>query len=149
MHVLGVVFWIGGVAFVTTVLIPSLKKIVQEGERVKLFEVLEHSFSWQAKISTLLTGFSGFYMLYFMGAWDRFLQFKFWWMTLMLIVWVIFSLILFVLEPLFLHDWFRKKAGENPTLTLKRILRGHRVLLVLSLIAVFGAVLGSHGLLGV
>ena len=41
IHVVGVVIWIGGVAFVTTILIPSLKNITDTGNRLELFEQLE------------------------------------------------------------------------------------------------------------
>jgi len=36
-HVLGVVLWIGGVAFVTTTLIPSLRKMSDSDKRLALF----------------------------------------------------------------------------------------------------------------
>lgn len=73
LHVIGVVFWIGGVAFVTNVLIPSLKKIPDIYDRLRLFEKLEGKFSFQAKISTLITGISGIYMIYVVDAWERYL----------------------------------------------------------------------------
>ena len=38
MHVLGVVLWIGGVAFVTTVLLPSLRRNTDPARRLELFE---------------------------------------------------------------------------------------------------------------
>ena len=38
---LGVVLWIGGVAFVTTTLIPSLRKMSDSDKRSALFEQLE------------------------------------------------------------------------------------------------------------
>ena len=44
LHVIGVLFWIGGVAFVTTVLIPSLKKLTNTQNRLELFEQLEGKF---------------------------------------------------------------------------------------------------------
>jgi uncharacterized membrane protein len=95
-HVIGVVFWIGGVAFVTTVLIPSLRRIKETNDRLELFEKLEGKFGFQAKITTLLTGVSGFYMLEFMQAWERYLDIQFWWIHLMTAIWLIFTLVLFV-----------------------------------------------------
>jgi len=145
LHVIGVLFWIGGVAFVTTVLIPSLKKITNTDNRLELFEQLEGKFGLQAKIATLLTGVSGYYMLEVMNAWDRYLQPQFWWMHLMTFVWAIFTLVLFVLEPLFLHRWFREMALKNSDKTFARLHLMHIVLLTLSLVAVLGAVAGSHG----
>jgi len=145
LHVIGVLFWIGGVAFVTTVLIPSLKKITNTNDRLALFEQLESKFGLQAKIATLLTGLSGFYMLEALNAWDRYLQAQFWWMHLMTLVWAIFTLVLFVLEPLFLHQLFREMAIKNSDKTFARLHLMHIILLTLSVVAVLGAVAGSHG----
>ena len=145
LHVAAVVFWIGGVAFVTTVLIPALKKIAAGDDKLELFEQLEGRFSFQAKITTLLTGLSGFYMLEFMNAWERYGQAQFWWMHLMTLVWVIFTLVLFLFEPLFLHRWFRERALINSDKAFALLHRMHKVLLTLSVLAVLGAVVGSHG----
>lgn len=145
LHVVGVVLWIGGVAFVTTVLISSLKKITDTDKRLELFEELEGKFAFQARIITLITGISGFYMLYFMNAWDRYQQPAFWWIHLMTFIWAIFTIVLFVLEPLVLHRWFRKQAIRNSESAFAWLHRMHKVLLTLSLVAVLGAVAGSHG----
>lgn len=145
LHVIGVIFWIGGVAFVTTVLIPAVRKIDKLNERQALFEWLENRFSWQAKLTTLLTGITGFYMVTLLEAWDRYLQPNFWWLHLMTLVWVIFTLLLFVLEPLFLHQWFKEQAQRRSHKTFIRLQQMHILLLGLSLLAVAGAVAGSHG----
>jgi len=145
LHVLGVVLWIGGVAFVTTVLIPSLKRIADLDNRLELFEKLENRFAFQAKVVTLITGLSGLYMLIFMNAWDRYLHLQFWWIHLMTLIWFIFTAVLFVLEPLFLHRWFHEKATKNSETAFNLLHIMHMVMLMLSLIAVFAAVAGSHG----
>ena len=145
LHVLAVVIWIGGVAFITTVLLPALKKLATAQQRIELFEQLEHKFSWQAKVTTLITGISGFYMLYFLDAWHRYQELQFWWLHLMTCIWAIFTLVLFVLEPLFLHRWFLQQAQKDADKTFAKIQRMHIILLTLSLITVFGAVAGSHG----
>ncbi len=146
IHILGVVLWIGGVAFVTTVLLVSLRQIHDGEERVSLFEQLEGRFAFQARIVTLFTGLSGFYMLHLLNGWERYHLFQFWWIHLMTLVWVIFSVVLFLLEPLFLHRWFREQAKRDSDRTFRRIHRMHRILLTISLLAVAGAVGGSHGL---
>ena len=145
IHVLAVVIWIGGVAFITTVLLPALKTLASSEQRIELFEQLEHKFSWQAKVTTLVTGISGFYMVYFLDAWHRYQELQFWWLHLMTCIWAIFTLVLFVLEPLFLHAWFIKQARKDSDNTFAKIQRMHNILLTLSLVAVFGAVAGSHG----
>ena len=147
LHVVGVVLWIGGVAFVTTVLIPSLRKMKNADKRLELFEQLEGKFAFQARIVTLITGLTGFYMLEYMQAWGRYQQLQFWWIHLMTLIWLIFTLVLFVLEPLVLHRRFKALATENSDRAFTLLHRMHRVLLVLSLIAVIGTVAGAHGLL--
>lgn len=145
LHVLGVVLWIGGVAFVTLVLLPALRRLDQPGQRLALFEALEGRFSFQAKFSTVLTGLSGVYMLHFLNAWARYQQAEFWWIHLMTVVWLLFTLVLFVFEPLFLHRWFHRLAVRDEHLAFRWVLRMHVVLLTLSLVAVLGGVLGAHG----
>ena len=78
IHVVAVVLWIGGVGMVTTVIIPAVKKMKSKEGQIKTFEQIEGRFALQAKITTLLTGISGFYMLYILNAWDRYLDYKFW-----------------------------------------------------------------------
>lgn len=145
LHVLAVVFWIGGVAMVTTVLLPAVSNMKAPGERVEFFERVERRFAWQARGTTLIAGASGFYMVHYMDAWDRFAQPAYWWMHAMVIVWVIFTMMLFVLEPLVLHRLFLARAQRDPVGTFALIQRMHWVLLTISLLAVAGAVAGSHG----
>lgn len=145
LHILGVVLWIGGVAMVTTVLLPAVKQIADAKEQINLFEKIENKFSWQARFTTLLTGISGFYMLSVLNAWDRYSQFEYWWIHAMTIVWLLFTLILFILEPLVLHQLFLKQAQKQPEKTFKLIHRMHYILLTISLITILGAVAGSHG----
>ena len=145
IHVLAVILWIGGVAMVTTVIIPAVKRMKSKEEQIKTFEIIEGRFALQAKITTLITGLSGFYMLYLLNAWDRYLQLKFWWIHAMTLVWIIFTLVLYIFEPLILHKLFKKYTQQNPEKTFNFIHKAHWVLLILSLITIIGAVAGSHG----
>ena len=145
LHVLAVILWIGGVAMVTTVLIPSIKKLKSKEEQINTFEEIEGRFALQAKITTLITGITGFYMMYELDAWDRYLDYRFWWIHAMTLVWIIFSLILYVLEPLVLHKVFRKYAEKDSAMVFDIMHRAHWVLLVISLLTTAGAVAGSHG----
>lgn len=145
IHVIGVVLWIGGVAFVTTVLIPSLKKLVGSDARLEMFEQLEGRFALQARIVILVTGITGFYMVYFIDAWERYHYLQYWWMHLMTFIWLVFTIVLFVLEPLVLHRWFHEKATEDSDSAFAWLHRMHKVLLSLSVLAIIGAVVGSHG----
>jgi len=145
IHVMAVILWIGGVSMVTTVLIPAIKKMTSKEEQIETFERIEGKFAVQAKVTTLLTGLTGFYMLYELNAWNRYFDYRFWWIHAMTLVWIIFSLILYVLEPLVLHKVFKKYAKKNPVKTFEIMHRLHWILLIISLITTAGAVAGSHG----
>jgi len=147
LHVIGVVIWIGGVSFVTTVLIPSLRKIPDAGNRLELFEQLEGKFAFQARIVTLVTGISGYFLLDILDVWARYQQLQYWWMHLMTLIWAVFTIVLFLLEPLVLHRWFREQALKDSENAFAWLHRMHKVLLTLSLLAVLGAVSGAHGFL--
>ncbi len=147
VHVLSVVLWIGGVAFVTTVLIPAIRRHPNPEERGEIFEQFESRFALQAKVTTFLAGASGFYLLYEMDAWARYLDPSFWWVHLMTFVWFAFTLVLFVLEPAFLHRYFLEQAKKDPERAFAFLQRMHWVLLTLSLTAIVGAVAGTRGYL--
>lgn len=144
LHVLAVVHWIGGVAMVTLVILPQLRRLPAT-QRIAMFEGLEGGLGAQAKLSTLVAGLSGLWMLWLSDGWGLFLIPSYWWLHLMVAVWAIFTLVLFVLEPLVLHRWFRDRAEGDPEGTFSLVLRLHRVLLALSALAVAGAVQGAHG----
>ena len=145
LHVLAIVHWIGGLAFVTMVVLPSLAKLDGAGRRLAAFEAVEGRFSAQAKVSVTLAGLTGFYMAHRMDAWERFADPAFWWMAAMAALWAIFSAVLFVAEPLFLHAWFRRRAARDEDGTLAFVRRAHVVLLAAALATVAGAALGAHG----
>jgi uncharacterized membrane protein len=147
VHVLVVVLWIGGVAFVTTVLLPAVRDLQAPAERVAFFETAELRFGKQARVTTALTGLSGLYMVVRLDLWDRFASVEYWWMDAMVAVWLLFTLMLFVAEPLFLDRWLLARAKARPEATFRFIERLHWILLALSLITLIGAVLGSHGVL--
>jgi hypothetical protein len=67
-------------------------------------------------------------------------------MHAMVIVWLVFTVMLFIAEPLFLHRWFISRAKEEPDKTFKLIVRLHWVLLAISTITILGAAAGSHGM---
>ncbi|MBB5018100.1 putative membrane protein [Chitinivorax tropicus] len=146
LHVLGVVIWIGGVAMVTLVILPAIRQRFQPAEQAPMFEMIEHRFARIAQATTLLTGISGFFLVERLGLWGRFADPHYWWMHAMVGIWAIFSLILFVLEPLWLHRWFSRRASQSPAATFRLVQRLHGVLLAISLLTILGAVAGSHGL---
>ncbi len=146
IHVICVVIWIGGVAMVTTVILPMVRRFDVPEKRLALLEAVERRFVWQARIATLLVAASGFYMVERLQLWDRFHSAQFWWMHAMVLIWLIFTVILFAAEPLVM----RRRARPGPPIAaevkLSRMQRLHWVLLILSVITVLAAVAGSQGM---
>src|SRR3546814_3766755 len=66
-------------------------------------------------------------------------------MHAMLCLWLVFALMLYIVEPLFLHR--RMKRPANPARNFARMEWMHRLLFALALVTIFGAVAGSHGLI--
>lgn len=147
LHVLAIVHWIGGVTMVTLVLLPGLRRSVPAAERLAVFELIEGRFAIQARVSTVVAGLSGFAMLHVLAAWGRLVDPRFWWIWAMVAVWLIFTVVLFIAEPLFLHGWFRERATRDPEGTFRLVHRLHVVLLAASLITTAAGMLGAHGAL--
>ncbi len=145
VHVLAVVVWIGGVWLVTTVLLPAMRTKPVEAWRQE-FDAIERRFAPQARIAVLLVLLSGLYMLYEYDLWDRFAHGAYWWMHLMVGVWMLFAALLFIIEPFIFRRVVHRGAVRAPGATLALMLWLHRVMLLLSLLAIFAAVGGSHGL---
>jgi len=137
--------WIGGVYFVTMVLIPKLRNENDLHIRLEQFEAVESRFALQAKLITVVAGLSGFYMVHYLNGWERYLHIEYWWLHLMSFVWFVFTVVLFILEPLVLHSWFHEQAKNNSDQTFVLLHNFHKVILTISLVAIFGAVAGSHG----
>lgn len=147
IHVLAVIHWMGGVAFVTAVILPAIAAFEEPSRRLALFEAIEHRFAAQVKVSVPLAGLSGFYMTWRLDAWECFLTPAGWWLATMALVWLLFMALLFVVEPL-LGGWFRQQAIANPHGSFRRVQRVHWVLLLAGMTTAAAGVLGAHGLLG-
>lgn len=134
IHVLGVVWWIGGVAMVTVTLLPIFNRLPAD-ERVGRIRQLQGRFANQARIAVLAVGVTGFWMVTLLPAAIA----RTWWVGLMLLVWVLFAIMLFVAEPLRLPARLGLIHKPRAFLVL------HAVLLALALAAVFGGVVGARG----
>ena len=145
LHVLAVIHWIGGLAFVTLVVLPLAASRPDRGEGLALFAAVERRFSAQARFSIPLAGAAGLWMTYRMDLWDRFADPHFWWMSAMVGLWLIFMAMIFVIEPL-LHGRFEREAREEPHAAFRRLIALHGVLLALAALTALGAVAGAQGL---
>src|SRR3546814_6433734 len=134
IHVLAVLLWIGGVALVTLVVMPSIRAAHLPADRLAAFHKLEGRFAAQARIWVLLAGLSGFWMIYRAQMWDRFFDLRFWWMHAMVGLWAVFAAMLFVIEPLFLHR--RMMTSVKPAADFARMATLHRILLGIAAVPV-------------
>lgn len=148
IHVLAIIHWMGGVAFVTAVVLPSIAAVGDPARRLEMFEAVERRFSAQVRISVPVAGLSGFYMAERLDAWGRFLRTADWWLAAMLVVWLVFMAVLFVLEPFVLRDRFRRRALADPDGAFRLVQRAHWLLLAAGAVTAGAGVLGAHGLLG-
>jgi uncharacterized membrane protein len=146
IHLLAIVHWIGGVSAVTTIVLPHVRRL-DATAAFEVFEAFEIRFARQARISILLAGLSGLYMLHALDAWDRFQDPSFWWLDLMVAVWLMFAVMIYLIEPLIVHERFRKLAHSEPERAFAIAFRLHVLALMLSAVAVAAGVLGAHGAL--
>ncbi len=146
LHVLAVVIWIGGVAMVTMIVLPALRRGDLAANRLQIFEAFEGRFALHARSASVIVGPTGFSLTRRLDLLGPFRSVEFWWMHAMVCLWLMFTLVLFVAEPLFLHRWFHARARAAPDAAFALLQRAHWLLLALSLITILGAVAGSQGM---
>jgi uncharacterized membrane protein len=144
LHVLTIIHWIGGLAFVTLIVLPLARLRSTGEEGLALFDSVERRFAAQVRFSIPFAGATGLWITYRMDLWGRFADPHFWWMSAMLGLWLVFVLMVFLLEPL-LRERFKQQARLDPASSLRRITRLHAFLLTLAALTVLGAVAGAHG----
>lgn len=145
IHVVSLVHWIGGVSVVTTIVLPNARRLPDAAAAVAAFEAFEMPFARQARVSILLAGLSGVYMLVKLDAWNWFAHPSFWWLHLMVAVWFLFAVMIYVLEPLAIHRLFHDYAVRNKDHAFALATRLHAVALVVSALAIGAGVLGANG----
>jgi hypothetical protein len=82
------------------VMLPAIKSQYGFSQQESIFHLIENRFAKIAKWMLLIAGVSGFYMVDQLNAWGRFTQKQFFWMHAMVFVWLIFTLALFIVEPI-------------------------------------------------
>ncbi len=144
LHVLSIVHWIGGVAFVTLVALPLSRAKPEAAQGWALFEAIERRFAAQVRISIPLAGATGLWMVWRLNLWAGFADPALWWLSAMAAVWAAFMLLVFVVEPL-AHGRLAAMAARDPAAVLRRVFRAHLVLLGAAVVTIIGAVAGAHG----
>jgi uncharacterized membrane protein len=147
VHVLALVHWIGGVAVVTTIVLPRARAMSDASAALTAFEAFERPFAAQVRASIFLAGLSGAYMLHKLQGWMWLFDPAHWWLMLMVVVWLIFALMVFVLEPLMVHRLFRRYALRDKERAFTLAIWLHALALTVSTVAIAAGVLGAHGAL--
>jgi uncharacterized membrane protein len=144
LHVLGVVIWIGGVAFVTMIVFPMLTKMDNSLEKVLFFQGIEHRFAGIAKVSLAVVGLTGSWLLYETGEWRILFSLAGIGPALMLAVWTFYLLVL-LFEAKIFGMLFKGKEGQDADKIFVLLSRFHWVVLGLSLLAIGVGVWAGHG----
>lgn len=148
IHVLTVILWIGGTAFVTTVIFPLIYATKDPLQKVLLFQRVEHRYVNIARSYAVIAAASGFLNLFLMG----FYRILFTWrgigLTLMVLVGVFWLVLLFGLEGIVIKRLLKMaETGErDPNVIFGILNRFHWVLLTLSLAAAAGGISFAHGI---
>ena len=145
IHILALVHWIGGVAVVTTIVLPQARALPDAHAAVAAFEAFERRFARQVRISILLVGLSGAYMLSKLDAGQLFESASFWWMNPMVAVWALFAIMVYILEPFGIDRLFHDFALRQKQRAFVLATRLHAAALTVSALAIVAAVLGAHG----
>ena len=138
LHVLSVVIWIGGVAFVTAIVFPVLGRMEDSIAKVSFFIGFEKRFQLLAKILVIIVGATGILLFLQRGAFasltgdeTALLGYKFF-------IWLFYLVLLFGAEKRLMATLISPKTTLEKA--FKRISVFHWVALILSLIAVVSGI---------
>lgn len=150
IHLLAVILWIGGLGFITILVLPLIIKMPDPLQKVLFFQRIEHRFAPMARIYNAITGITGFIMMFMAGAQDLLFTRQGFPLLFMTGVWVFWAIMLFGLEPIIIRrmlDNMIKGGGKMEIETVfSRMNRLHVALLALSLTAVAAGAAFAHWL---
>jgi len=149
IHLLTVILWIGGLAFVTVIMLPITLSTKDSLQKVLSFQRVEHRFAKQARIYNVITGASGFAMLYITGWHNLLFTGQGIPLTVMTMIWVFWFVMLWGLEPLIIRKMLEKMLKGEEKMDIDGVFRKmfvlHWVLMAVSLVAAAAGALTAHG----
>jgi len=144
IHVICVIIWIGGVAFVTMVIFPLVYRTEGSLEKALLFQGVEHRFAGMVKWLIAVVGATGFWLLSAKYGLTILLEPRGFGVLIMLFAWTLYTAVL-----LFERTLFGKLFADPEKIDMNKGLRMinvmHWFLLVISFSAVAGGVWFGHG----
>lgn len=149
VHLLTVILWIGGLAFVTMIVLPMAISTKDPLQKVLVFQRVEHRFAKIARAYNLITGISGFIMMFLMG-WQSVLFTRAGAaLTFMLLVWVFWFVMLWGLEPIVIKKMLDNMAKSGTKMDIDSVFRRlnklHWFMVAISLAASAAGALVAHG----
>jgi uncharacterized membrane protein len=144
IHVICVIVWIGGVAFVTTVIFPMMYRTEGSLEKALLFQGVEHRFAGIVKWLIGIVGITGFWLLFAKYGLAILAQPKAAGLVIMIFAWALYTTILLLERKIFGRIFADpEKIDMNKALKLINVM--HWFLLTISFSAVAGGVWFGHG----
>ncbi len=143
IHVMGVIIWIGGVAFVTTVIFPLMYQIEGSLEKALLFQRVEHRFASMVRWLIATVGITGFWLLYAKYGFGILAQKHGLSVLIMIFAWALYTVILLSERKIF-GKIFADPEKIEINNALRIINRMHWAMLVISFSAVAGGVWFGH-----
>lgn len=151
IHLLTVIVWIGGLAFITILLLPMVIRMQDALQKVLLFQRIEHRFAPMARVFNLVVGITGVAMVKLAGWQGLYFTRQGLPLLFMTVVWVLWFVMLFGLEPLIVRKMLDKMAKGGGKLEIEtifaRLNRMHIILLIISLAASGAGVIFAHNYL--
>ena len=144
IHVVTIVLWIGGGSFVTIIVFPMLLRMEGSLEKVMFFQGVEHRFAKLAKIYVAIAGVTGFLILYLNNGYSLLFTREGIGLTLMLIAWVFYVLVLLFEKKIFLKLFSQPEKLDTSQIFF-RLSAFHWFVLGISLLAVAAGVWQGHG----
>jgi uncharacterized membrane protein len=148
-HLIAVILWIGGLFFVTGIMLPMVIKTPDALQKVLTFQRVEHRFAPVAKWFNIVTGITGFAMVYLMGWHNLYFTKAGVALTFMTGVWVFWFVMLVGLEPIVIRKMLEKMAREGDKMDIDGIFRKvkklHWFMVAISLAAAVAGAIVAHG----
>ena len=151
IHLLTVIIWIGGLSFITIIVIPMLISWDDPLQKVLTFQRIEHRFAPVARIYNIITGVTGFVMVYLTGWYKLYHTAKGLPLLIMTLIWLVWFVMLFGLEPLIVKKMLDRMIKSGVKMEIEavfaRMNKMHWVLLTISLVASVAGIVFAHGYL--
>lgn len=143
VHIIGVIIWIGGVAFVTTVIFPMMYHTEGSLEKALLFQRVEHRFAGMVRWLIVIVGATGFWLLSGRYGFGVLFQARGIGILIMLAAWTFYTGVLLSERKIF-GRIFADPEKIDMDRALKIINAMHWFLLTISFIAVAAGVWFGH-----